>query len=164
MLQVLTTGLEFITVILGSALEHDGFSQRYSDTIKMFDFGFNNYYYLNVMSKDDIVTEVVINNATEETKTLTLLCDKDISVFTEIKNTNDTILPTITINNNLHAPIQKGDIIGSLKYTALGVEYDANLIAANTVKLSTVLIRSIAVLLLLSIVVLIIILISSKDK
>ena len=57
------------------------------------------------------------------------------ALIKQSENTND-ILPTITINENLEAPIAKGSVVGNVKYVIDDVEYTADLLAANDVKKS----------------------------
>lgn len=123
--------LEFIAVVLGSTENDDGYSQRYSDTIKLFNFAFSNYSIQALKNKDDIVGIVQIPNATSDTKDLKIACDRDISIFMESNNSD--ISPEVTLKENLLAPIQKGDIVGTLKYTSFGVLYETNLIASENV-------------------------------
>lgn len=153
--------LEFITVVLGGIVENDGANQRFSDTIKLFDFAFKNYSYKNIVTKDSVITETVIDNGTSDTKNLDLLCDKDIKVFIN-SNNNEEVLPEIKLNEKLNAPIQKGEILGKVKYTVLGQTYEANLIASHDVELSTIVLKLFSILIILLIVTLVIIIINSE--
>ena len=45
--------------------------------------------------------------------------------------------PTITLNDNLFAPIAQGQVLGKITYTVDGVDYSSDLIAANNVELSS---------------------------
>ena len=45
-------------------------------------------------------------------------------------------MPEIKFNDNLKAPINKGDIIGTVTYTAEGVNYTENLVASHDVEKS----------------------------
>ena len=158
-------GLEFITVVLGSTneYEYDGSSVRYLDTIKLFDYALKNYSYKKLVSKGDLVTEAQIKNATYDTQNLTVISDRDVSVLIN-SHDNSNILPEITLKNNLLAPIHVNDIVGTMKYTVMGIEYEANLVAGQEVKTSTIYIKITAVMLVALIIALIIILINSKEK
>lgn len=44
-----------------------------------------------------------------------------------------SILPEINLKENLLAPINKGDIIGTIKYSVDDIDYTSNLIAGSSV-------------------------------
>lgn len=139
-------GLKFLTVVLGAGQTNDGLSQRYLDTINLFEYGYRTYSLVEVIKSGGVVHTVSINNATRDTKKLDAVISKDISVLIKQKEKNNTILPEVTLNENLKAPIKKGDVIGSVKYTVEGIEYSADLLANNDVKKSTAFIRFILIL------------------
>ena len=49
---------------------------------------------------------------------------------------NETIEPTVTLNENLSAPIEEGQVVGTATYTVDNQTYTVNLKAGNTVKKS----------------------------
>ena len=49
------------------------------------------------------------------------------------------IEPDFELNDNLSAPISKGDIVGKIKYTIEGIDYSSNLVAANNVEKNNIL-------------------------
>ena len=51
------------------------------------------------------------------------------------------MLPTVTLNENLKAPIKKGDVVGHVKYEVEGITYEADLLANSDVKPSRVFIK-----------------------
>ena len=51
------------------------------------------------------------------------------------------LLPTVTLNENLKAPIKKGDVVGHVKYEVEGITYEADLLANSDVKPSRVFIK-----------------------
>ena len=87
---------------------------------------------------------------------------QDITALIKQSETNNNILPTITINDNLTAPIAKGTVVGNVKYVVDDVEYTADLIAANDVEKSTFVIQLIQIILLLVVIFIIYRLITSK--
>ena len=58
----------------------------------------------------------------------------DLKVESEVNN----IEPQIQINKNLKAPIEKGEIVGTVTYEVEGKTYTANLVAENKVEKSKV--------------------------
>lgn len=126
-------GLEYIAVVLGS-IENNELSQRYSDTIKLFNFAYSNYSIKTLQNENNIVGNIEIARATDDTKNLRILSAEKISAFIEL---NSEIIPEIKLKDNLTAPIKKGDYIGKITYNILGISYEANLIAGNDVNLET---------------------------
>ena len=58
-----------------------------------------------------IFITTVINNATKDTKKLELALSKDITVLIKKEDKNTNLLPAVTLNENLKAPIKKGDVV-----------------------------------------------------
>lgn len=125
--------LEYIVVVLGS-VENNELSQRYSDTIKLFNFAYVNYSINILQNENDIVGNIEIAHATSDTKNLKILSSENISAFIEL---NSEIVSEIKLKDNLAAPIKKGDSVGKITYNILGISYEANLIAGNDVKRET---------------------------
>ena len=130
--------LDFILVILGAGQTSNGLSQRYLDAKTLFNFGYDNYTIKQVKKKDSIVKNIEIAKATRDTRNLDLLIDSDINTILE-KNNELELVPEIKLNENLKAPISKGDTLGTISYTVDEITYSANLIAANNVEKSNIL-------------------------
>lgn len=139
-------GLKFLVIVLGGGTTEDGLSQRYLDTTSLFEYGYQNYSLIEVIKAGNIVHTVKIKNATKDTKNLNAVIGKDISVLIKRKNKDNVLLPEVSLKENLKAPIKKGEIIGSVKYSVEGIDYTADLLADNNVKQSKILIKCILVL------------------
>lgn len=126
-------GLEFISVILDAGTTASGLNERFTDTIKLFNYGYDNFTLTKLKEKNTIVTTTEIKNATKETKDLDLLIEESITVIHNKEIEAESILPEININENLIAPISKGDTVGSIKYTVDNVEYSSKLLASHDV-------------------------------
>ena len=104
---------------------------------------------------DSIVKQIDVKNATRDTKHLDLLIQEDIDVLTEKQNIDKIILPEITLNENIEAPIAKGDVLGSITYTVEDIPYTTNLIAGADVEKSSFLNYVITIIFILLILILI---------
>lgn len=125
-------GLELIAVILGAAHSEEVSSTRYVDTINLFNYGFDNYKSTEILARDSVIKNVEVENATKDTKDLSLLAKDTISVLVP-KNINIDILePSIEINN-LSAPISEGAVVGKITYNINGENYSTDLVAGNSV-------------------------------
>lgn len=154
-------GFELLTVVLGATQTSQGLSQRYLDTISMFDYGYSNYFMRDVAKEGSVVQTTVINNATRDTKKLDLALSKDVKVLIKKEEKNTPLLPEVTLKENLKAPIKKGEIVGKVKYDVEGISYEADLIANSDVKPSRIFIK---VLLFLVLVLLTFLYLKSRKK
>ena len=141
--------LELITVVLGGEQRPDGSSQRYLDTVNLFEYGYSTYSLKEIVKSGDIVQTINVKNATRDTKKLDVAVAKNINVIMNKNLESSTLLPEIKLNDNLKAPINKGDIIGTVTYTSEGVNYTENLLASHDVEKSYAFI-TFAILILIS--------------
>ena len=100
-------GLKFLTVVLGAGQTDEGLSQRYLDTINLFEYGYDTYSWIEIIKSGGVVHTTNIKNATRDTKKLDAVVGKDISALIKQEDKNNTILPEVTLNEDLKAPIKK---------------------------------------------------------
>lgn len=141
--------LELLTVVLGAGQNDDGLSSRYLDTINLFEYGYDNYTLREVIKTGGVIQTTNVKNATRDTKKLDAVVANDISVLIKISEKDCTLLPEVYLNENLKAPIKKGDIIGTVKYTVEGIEYIEDLVANNDVKKSRFFINTLIIIIIL---------------
>lgn len=144
--------LELITVVLGSGQTESGLSQRYLDTLSLFNYGYKTYMLKDIANVGEIVQTVNVKGATKKTKKLNISVANDVYALIKQSDKNSSVLPEITLNENLKAPIKKGDIVGSVKYTVEGIDYTENLLADSDVKKSKFLLELIIFIIILLIV------------
>ena len=128
--------LEFISVVLGASKNSQGLSQRYLETKKLFNFAYNNNFLRTVREENSVFKQVEIKNATKDTKMLDVLVKDKLTVLVDKDDLYATLPPEATINENLKAPISKGDVIGQIKYNVEGISYESDLIAGQDVEKS----------------------------
>lgn len=127
-------GLEFISVVLDSSTTRDGLKGRFIDTKKLFDYGYDNFTLTKIKEKNTLIDTIEIENATKETKHLNLLIDESITIVNNKNLDVNQIIPEIKLKENLEAPINKGDIVGTIKYKVDDIEYSSNILAETTVE------------------------------
>lgn len=149
-------------VILGDTKSSSGYSYRYSDAKKLFDFGFNNYLFRTIKSKDSIAKTIDITGATSDTKSLDLLLDSTITAFISTDDNYTSFIPTISVNE-LSAPISKGSVVGTISYDINGHTYTSNLVASHDVQKSYLFIW-IDIAMVIAILIIIKYIISLKNK
>ena len=133
--------LELITVVLGAGQTKDGLSQRYLDTLSLFDYGYNTYTLKQIINKGGIIQTLNIKNATRKTKKVEAVVANDVYALMKQVDKDSAVLPEINLNDNLKAPLKKGDVIGSVTYTVDGIQYTEDLLANNDVKKSRFLLK-----------------------
>lgn len=111
-------------------------SVRFGDARKLLDYGFANYSSVSFGSANDVVTTVEINKGVE--KTVNGIFETSANVLIK-KGMESSVVQNISINENLEAPILKGQKIGTATYT-LNDEIVAtiNIVAEKEVKKSTI--------------------------
>ena len=124
-------GLDFIAVILDAGTPSQG--NRFTDAKKLFDYGYDNYTLTKIKEKNTVVDTIEIENGDKETRNLDVLIDSSITVINNKSIDINGLIPEISYNENLLAPIKKGDSIGKINYKLEGIEYSAGLIAASDV-------------------------------
>ena len=126
--------INLILVILNGRTTPKGLSQRYLDSITLFNYGFNNFSSKKIQAKDSNIKTIEIQKAAKWDNKLDLICEKDIIALVNNSNASDIFLPEIKLNENLEAPINKGDIIGLVEYKIDDVIYSSNLLASKSIE------------------------------
>lgn len=121
--------LELVNVILNS-------NNRFKDTRSLYNYGYTNFSIKNIVNEKDIITNVEVKNATKDTKNLNLLVSEDIPVLANNSDDLSKIEPQITLNSDIKAPIEDGQVLGKVSYSVNGITYSTDLIAANNVEKS----------------------------
>ena len=121
--------LELVGVILNS-------NNRFKDTRSLYNYGYTNFSIKNIVNVKDIITNVEVKNATKDTKNLNLLASENIPVLANNSDDLSKIEPQITLNSDIKAPIEDGQVLGKVSYSVNGITYSTDLIAANNVEKS----------------------------
>lgn len=155
---------ELITVVLGAEATSDGRSGRYVDTINLFDYGFANYKFQEIATKNTKVENLVIENATKDTKNLSLLLKDNIDALTPSELDLSSLNYIVDVYDNISAPITEGDTLGTITYIIDGTEYSTDLIAEHSVEEYNFLFLIIQIIASLIVLLIIIKLISFRKK
>ena len=104
---------------------------RFKEAQKLLDYGFSNFTYTTLGNKGDIIRTENVNKGIE--RTVNLVLETDIGKLMK-KGTSNDITQEIIINENINAPINTGDVLGSVSYSCPdGSVVTANLIADNDI-------------------------------
>ena len=110
--------MELIAVIMGAANDNNS-SNKFTDCVTLFNYGFENYSYKTLYSKDSVYKVITPRNADSKSKDLNVLIENDISVLLNKSDYDTNFVPTINLNSKLKAPITKGSVIGTISYDIL---------------------------------------------
>lgn len=130
--------LELICVILGGKTIAD-VSTRFSETKALYQFGYENYSIKTLLNQNDCVTSLTVKNGTKDTKNLDLLARTSIDALTQNSMSDPSFSPEINLVDKIKAPIEQGDILGTVSYTIDGITYKTDLIASHLVEKSKLL-------------------------
>ena len=125
-------GLDLISVVLGGSIIPVNKSTAFTDTISLFNYGFENYHNEQLVAQNKIITSCVPKKSGK--KTLNLAAADSLNIT--VKNGDTPVFDHVTtINNKIVAPIKKGDVLGTLSYTMDGKPIGiVNLVAQDDVK------------------------------
>ena len=159
-------GVELISVVLGTdKKEVNGLSKRDTDTKTLFEYVYNNFTKKKVSTaRETVVGQTKIKGATTETKNLDLNTDSDINILVTNDKEKDEIKGEIKLNEDIKAPIAKGDKLGTITYNSDGIEYTANVIAANDVQKSNLILNILRILLVIVLLLLTYLYLKNKRK
>jgi len=118
-------GRRLISVIMG-----DQGTNIWTDTIKLLDYGFQNFSLVKKTEKGETITYIDLGKSHFK---LPLIAKEDF--YYEVpKGQENSIETQIILNKDIKTPINKGDVLGYIKYTLDGNEIGTNpLIAAESV-------------------------------
>lgn len=127
--------LELISVVLGGKSKNSrGLNERFYDTKKLFEFTYDNYSIKKIAECGETVKTIDVKKATKETASLDIVVDTDISTILPNEVDKNSIDKSISINEDIVAPIQQNQVLGKITYNADGLEYTTNLIASHSVE------------------------------
>lgn len=131
--------IELTCVILGGTLSDDGISSRFTDSITLYEYGFNHFSLKNIANPGDIITTIEVSNGTPATKSLDLAFVDSIHALVNNSDLETNYIPEIQLNSNISAPIAEGDVLGKAIYTIDGISYEADIVATHNVENSQLL-------------------------
>ena len=121
-------GMELIAIILGGPNS----KQRFADASALLNYGFSNYKIEKCSSKNDIARKIKIEKGAKPF--INAVYENDYNFLCN-KGETAEITQKIKLNDKIHAPIEKGDKVGTVTYYCNGKKSaSANLVSDRTVK------------------------------
>jgi len=87
---------------------------RFAEAKLLLDYGFNNYSYYKFGNKNDVVKNISVSKGTVDN--VDVVIDSDCGTLLA-KGTEKEVVQNINLPNNISAPIEKGQIIGTITYS-----------------------------------------------
>ena len=104
-------GMQLIAVVLGSANS----KERFASASSLLNYGFSNYTVTKFGEKNSKIRDIPVKNGKE--KKVTAISKENANILIEKQNANK-IKTHINIDNNLQAPVEKGQVVGELIITS----------------------------------------------
>lgn len=124
------SGMNLISVVLGADVV-DMQMMDFVDSKNLFEYGFKKYKSANVVSEGGIVAKAPIKSAKGEKRVL-LEADGSLSKLIGAKETLGTVTHTDTIEKNIKAPVERGQVLGKAEFFVDGVSVGTvNLVATK---------------------------------
>lgn len=133
-------GVELIAVIFGAM----GAQNRNNDNIALFEYGFEQLKSENFVSAGAIIDTLEVDDAETDAGNLNVVMGSNVTHTIPNDKLITDYIPTININS-LKAPINSGDVVGSIVYDIEGVTYTYDLLAGNSVEKYTNTIATVAI-------------------
>lgn len=108
---------------------------RFEEAQKLLDYGFNNFQYKKLATKNDILKEVAVGKGVSNT--VNAIVEQDAGVLIP-KGQNGNITQSLSLPDNVSAPITKGQKLGEISYFLNNEEIaKVNIIAETDVAKNT---------------------------
>lgn len=121
-------GLSLISVIMHSPSS----SVRFSEAQKLLNFGFSNFTNVSFGDKNDVIGTLDVEKGV--TSSVNAILSENASFFIK-KSKSSNVVQNVTFKENLEAPIEKGEVLGTVTYTLDNeVIKSINIIAEENVK------------------------------
>ena len=120
--------MQLIAVILGAPTS----DKRFSSAKALLDYGFANYKINHLVKNKEVICDADIINGTEET--VKAIAKEDKFALSE-KNNNKEIKRRVFTDNDIKAPIKKGEVLGYVEFVSGGKVIDkVEIVSKNAVK------------------------------
>lgn len=107
---------------------------RFSEAKLLLDYGFSNYTFKNLCQKNCFATQTTVSKGTKNTVNLLFESNNGILIEKNLENANE-IRQEFVLNENITAPISKGDILGKIDYyVGDTIKASINLIAEEDIE------------------------------
>ena len=122
-----------VAVVLHGEYLEDGVRQREQDCITLFDYGFSNYTAKTIANAGEIKKSILVSGASFDTMHLNLVLEEDLNALLPNDFNLAEYNPNIRLNEDIKAPISKGQELGTISYSINNIDYTGKLVAETEV-------------------------------
>jgi D-alanyl-D-alanine carboxypeptidase (penicillin-binding protein 5/6) len=126
--------ITLICTVLGGSQDESNASQRYNDTMLLFDKGFESFSQTTFLSKGTIIKKIKVENAKDENAEVSAITSGDLIVLIDKDSSVSDFESITTLKDSLVAPVFSGDSLGKITYDIYGITYTVGLIADKTIE------------------------------
>ena len=128
--------VELIVVIFGAS----GWNSLREDAVNLFEYGFSKLRAETLAAAGSVIDTITIKNGVQEANTLDVVVEDTLKATFSSTDFVEAFSPSIEINKKLKAPINEGDVVGTITYNVYNSTYTSNLLAGNSVEEKTTII------------------------
>ncbi len=129
--------LTYITVVLGASKAEDGTMGSMTETIKLLDYVKSGFAVQSMVTGSEPVAEAPVALG-KDVDTVVLVPENGFTALLPVDFKQEDVTCDIQVNEEIKAPIAKGDVLGSATYSYNGKEYiTLNLVANDDVQRSS---------------------------
>lgn len=122
--------MPIVSVVMKSTTSNS----RYQDSKQILEYSYANNSLKTIALEGTCVQTITVKNGTKDTQKTNAVIEKDVIAVVNDATEVAGIEPNIIINENIKAPVKKGDVLGSISYEIEGKKYVVNLVAESEVK------------------------------
>ena len=119
--------VDLLVVVFGE----NGWVNQRKDVVELLEYGFSKLTAEILAPAGSIIEKVKIKNGVTP---LDVVVENTVKATFSSTDLIEAFTPTIEIDKNLKAPIQKGDVVGTITYQIYNTTYSSNLIAGNSIE------------------------------
>jgi D-alanyl-D-alanine carboxypeptidase (penicillin-binding protein 5/6) len=129
--------LTYITVVLGASKLEDGTMGSFTETIKLLDYAKKGFSVQPLATAADPVAEAEVALG-RDADAVTLIPARGVTALLPVDFDTKDVVMDCRVQPDVKAPVEKGDVLGTVTYYYNGHEYDTvDLVAAASIKRST---------------------------
>ncbi len=125
--------VDLIVVIFGAS----GWTNMRQDAINLFEYGFSTLKSETLAKSGSIIETIDIKNGEIDANKLDVIVEDTLKATFSNTDYIEAFSPSIVIDKNLKAPIESGDVVGTITYNIYNSTYTSNLLAGNSVEPKT---------------------------
>jgi len=126
--------IDLIVCVLGGDKNTDNSSQRYNDTITLFNYGFERLVKKELVHSGDYINSVPVKNSKKSKEKLEIVTSKPLITNVDSFFNIDNLKTTINIDEEIEAPIEVGQKVGTAVYSLYDEDYTIDLVARNKIE------------------------------